>query len=106
MYKISTKCKLPFLPRFVKQVVNTAGLFPAMKSLFIVGVSCHGDVIYLSHVLVINPRRACRDEGYSSCVCVCPFSLFCLLALLGINLGKSAIFFTCNVSVYLFVTRT
>ena len=82
-------------------------------------------------------------EGYSSvCLCVCPFSLFCLLALLGvqrevsvaqrgkcsktkkpfslkllsskvrsiINLlrlsYKSAIFFTCNVSVYLSVTRT
>jgi len=29
-----------------------------------------------------------RSEGYSSCpvcLCVCPFSLFCLLALLGVQ---------------------
>ena len=76
MYKISPKCKLPFLLRFVKQVVvNTAGLFPAMKSLFIVGVSCHGDVIYLSHVLVINPGTHAATRVTVVVLCVSVFSI-------------------------------
>ena len=51
LYKMSTKYELRFLPRLVKQVVvNAAGLFPAGRSLFIVGMSYDGDVIYLTHV--------------------------------------------------------
>ena len=58
MYKLSTKYKYS---RFVRQVVvNAAGLFTAMMSLFIVGVSCHGDVIYFTHVLVIDRKSPMR----------------------------------------------
>ena len=54
MYKISTKYKLPFLPRFVKKVVmNAAGLFAANHEVSIytgsAGEICHSDVIYLAH---------------------------------------------------------
>ena len=64
MYKISTKY-VTFLPRFVKKVViNAAGLFPAMSSLFIAsaGEFCHSDVIYFAHALVVyrrSPLHAC-----------------------------------------------
>ena len=47
MYKIY---KLPFLPRFVKKVVNAAGLFPARRS---AGEFRHSDIIYFAHALDI-----------------------------------------------------
>ena len=34
---------------------------------------------------LINPRRACTSR--ITCVCVCSFSVFCLLALLGVQRG-------------------
>ena len=45
-------------------------------------------------IVIINPRRACaaRVRLVVLCVCVsvCPFSLFCLLALLGVQREVSA----------------
>ena len=39
---------------------------------------------------LINPRHACARRVSSFPVCVCPFSLFCLLTLLGIQREVSA----------------
>ena len=36
---------------------------------------------------IVNPRHACtvRDTVVVLCVCVCPFSLFCLLTFVGVR---------------------
>ena len=70
MYKISTKCNLLFLPFFVKKVVmsGSAGLFPAMKSLFGASLSephtselNGGFFIYIYYVSAVRTSfRKCR----------------------------------------------
>ena len=50
-------------------------------------------MVYGQYVVLINPRRACvRVTVVVLCVCVSvyPFSLFCLLALLGVQREVSA----------------
>ena len=53
--------KLPFLPRFVMNVViNDGWSFPNHEvSIYIAGEICHSDVIYFTHALVLYIANAC-----------------------------------------------
>ena len=63
MLKVHKCAKLSSLPRFVKNVViNAAGLFPTMRSLFIVQVrsviGCNLLRAFMRYFYMISPTRA------------------------------------------------